>query len=43
MKISPSVLVTCAVLESSGVWVSIKNDDVEDIVCAVLYVAAFLL
>ena len=44
MKISPSsVLVTWAALAPSGVLVSIQNDDVEDIVVAVLYVAAFLL
>ena len=43
MNISPSVLATWAVLVSSGVWVSVKNDDVEDIVFAVLYVVAFLL
>ena len=43
MKLSPSVLVTLALLASSGVWVSVKNDDVEVAVVAVLYVVAFLL
>ena len=43
MNISPSVLATLAVLASSGVWVSVKNDDVEVSVVAVLYVVAFLL
>ena len=43
MKISASVLITWAGIDPSGVLVSIKNDDVEDIVVAVLYVAAFLL
>jgi len=34
MIISPSVLVTWAVLASSGVWVSSKNDDLEATVVA---------
>ena len=36
MNISPSVLATWAVLVSSGVWVSVKNDDVEATVVASL-------
>ena len=45
MEVSPHVLATCcwAVLAPSIVWVSVKNDDVEVTVVAVLYVAAFLL
>ena len=43
MKLSPSVLVTLALLASSGVWVSVKNDDVEVAVVAAFYVVAFLL
>ena len=36
MKISPSVIATCcwAVLASSDVWVSVKNDDLEATVVA---------
>ena len=36
MKLSPSVLVTLALLASSGVWVSVKNDGVEVAVVTVL-------
>ena len=45
MKTSPFVLATWLVLASFGGWVSVsvKNDDVEVTVVAVLYVAAFLL
>ena len=34
MKLSPSLMATWVVLSSSGVWVSVKNDDVEVTVVA---------
>ncbi len=43
MKVSPSLIATWVVLSSSSGWVSVKNDEVEVTVVAVLCVAAFLL
>ena len=43
MKVSASLIATWFVLSSSGGWVSVKNDEVEATVVAVLCVAAFLL